>query len=129
MGVGIVLMSPAGIRSEKSALIGGSGCNNEAELHALCLALEIAFAEGARRLALRGDSDVAVRYVRGLQSTQIARLVVLVAHARERIRGFDDVQLLWVPRHRNVDADRLSRLALGLPPSPLTAAKGRRRSR
>jgi len=122
-------MSPAGTRAEKSALIGGSGCNNEAELHALCLALEIAFAAGARRLALHGDSDVAVRYVRGPESTQIARLAVLVEQARERIQGFEDVQLLWVPRHRNVDADRLSRQALGLPASPLAAAKGRRRSR
>lgn len=122
-------MSPAGIRYEKSALTGGSGCNNEAELHALCLALDIAFAAGARRLALRGDSDVAVRYVRGPESTRIARLVVLVAQARERIRDFEDVQLLWVPRHRNVDADRLSRQALGLPTPPLKPAKGRRRSR
>ncbi len=122
-------MSPTGIRSEKSVLIGGSGCNNEAELHALCLALEIAFSEGARRLLLRGDSDVAVRYVRGPESTQIARLVILVAQARERIRGFEDVELLWVPRHRNVEADRLSRQALGLPALPLKIAKGRRRSR
>jgi ribonuclease HI len=98
-------------------------------LHALCLALEIAKAEGARRLVLRGDSDVAVRYVRGPQSTQIARLVILVAQARERIRGFEDVQLLWVPRHRNVEADRLSRQALGLPTVPVKVAKGRRRSR
>ena len=129
IGVGVVLISPAGIRSEKSALIGGSGCNNEAELHALCLALEIAFEAGARRLALRGDSDVAVRYVHGPESTQIARLAVLVAQARERIQGFDDVQVIWVPRHRNLDADRLSRQALGLPASPRKAAKGRRRSR
>ena len=98
-------------------------------MHALCLALEIAFEAGARRLALRGDSDVAVRYVRGPESTQIARLVVLVEQARERIRGFEDVLLIWVPRHRNLDADRLSRQALGLPASPLMAAKGRRRSR
>ncbi len=98
-------------------------------MHALCLALEIAFEAGARRLLLHGDSDVAVRYVRGPESTQIARLVVLVEQARERIRGFEDVQLLWVPRHRNVDADRLSRQALGLPASPRKAAKGRRRSR
>ena len=98
-------------------------------MHALCLALGIAFEAGARRLLLHGDSDVAVRYVRGPESTQIARLVVLVEQARERIRGFEDVQLLWVPRHRNVDADRLSRQALGLPASPRKAAKGRRRSR
>jgi len=98
-------------------------------LHALCLALEIALEAGARRLLLHCDSDVAVRYVRGPESTQIARLVALVEQARERIRSFEDVLLIWVPRHRNVDADRLSRRALGLPESPRKVAKGRRRLR
>jgi hypothetical protein len=50
---------------------------------------------------LRGDSDVALRYVRGPDGTQIARLRLLVAGARDRLRRFDEVQLLWIPRHRN----------------------------
>lgn len=102
------------------------GCNNEAELHALCVALDMAAAAGARRLLLRGDSDVALRYVRGPDSTQIARLCLLVVAARERLRRFDEVQLLWIPRHRNGDADRLSRQALGLPPSPAPVQRRRR---
>jgi len=129
IGVGIVLISPDGARSEKSALIGRSGCSNEAELHALCAALEMACQAGARRLLLRGDSDVALRYVRGPESTQIARLLVLIADAREWLGRFEDVQLVWIPRQRNAAADRLSRQALGLPPSPAPVAKGRRRSR
>ncbi|MCK9381821.1 MAG: reverse transcriptase-like protein [Sulfuritalea sp.] len=84
---------------------------------------------GAKRLLLRGDSDVAIRYVRGPDGTQIARLLVLVATAREWLGRFEDVQLIWVPRHRNVEADRLSRQALGLPELPVRAAKGRRRRR
>jgi ribonuclease HI len=96
-------------------------------LHALCAALELAATAGARQLVLRGDSDVALRYVRGPDSTQIARLRLLVADARDRLRRFDEVQLLWIPRHRNGDADRLSRLALGLPPGPAGIAGSRRR--
>ncbi len=122
-------MSPDGLRSDKSTLIGGSGCNNEAELHALITALEVACNAGARRLVLRGDSDMAIRYVRGVDRTQIARLVILVATAREWLGRFEDAQLIWVPRHRNVEADRLSRQALGLLDMPVRAAKGRRRRR
>jgi ribonuclease HI len=129
IGIGVVLDAPDGQRREKSLLLNVSGCNNEAELQALCAALEMAFAVGARRLLLRGDSDVAIRYVRGPDSTQIARLCLLVDAARDRIRQFDDVQLAWVPRHRNADADRLSRQALGLPPSPAPALRRRRRAR
>ena len=127
IGIGVVLLAPDGRRSEKSLLLTVSGCNNEAELHALCAALEMAAAVGARRLLLRGDSDVALRYVRGPDSTQIARLLVLIAVAREWMGHFEDVQLVWIPRHRNTEADRLSRQALGLPPTPAPVTKGRRR--
>lgn len=124
-----MLLAPDGRRSEKSLLLNSSGCNNEAELHALRIALEMAAAAGARRLLLRGDSDVALRYVRGPDGTQVARLTVLIDRARELLRSFEDVQLAWVPRHRNIEADRLSRQALGLPPSPTPVAQRRRRVR
>jgi len=127
IGIGILLLAPDGRRSEESRLLTVSGCNNEAELHALCAALEMAAKAGARKLVLRGDGDVALRYVRGPESTQIARLLVLIADARESLRRFEDVQLVWVPRHRNTEADRLSRQALGLPQSPVRVAKARRR--
>ncbi len=124
-----MLLAPDGRRSEQSTLMVGTGCNNEAELHALCAALDMAIAAGARVLLLRGDSDVALRYVRGPDSTGIGRLRVLIDGARGRLRRFDDVQLLWVPRHRNREADRLSRKALGLPECPPEKGKGRRRRR
>lgn len=129
IGIGVVLIAPDGQCSEKSQLLNVCGCNNEAELQALCAALEMAFAAGARKLLLRGDSDVAIRYVRGPDSTQIARLSLLVAKARDSLRSFDEVQLVWIPRHRNGAADRLSRQALGLPPSPAPFVRSRRRAR
>lgn len=118
IGVGVVLLSPAGERLEKSALPGHHGCNNQAELYALCAALELAHSAGARHLLIFGDSDVAVSYVNGTASTAIAELNVLVAQARAWAGRFDSVQLRWLPRHRNGDADRLCRQALGLPDKP-----------
>lgn len=114
IGIGAVVLSPAGQRVEKFALPGHHGCNNQAELYALCAALELAHGAGAKRLLLHGDSDVAVRYVNGTNSTAIAELNSLVAQARAWIGRFDSVQLRWVPRHRNGEADRLCRQALGL---------------
>ena len=129
IGIGVVLIAPGGRCSEESRLLNVCGCNNEAELQALGAALEMAFAAGARKLLLRGDSDVAIRYVRGPDATQIARLSLLVAAARDWLPRFDEVQLVWIPRHRNGAADRLSRQALGLPPSPAPLARSRRRAR
>jgi ribonuclease HI len=128
MGLGVVLLAPDGERREHSALAPGHGCNNESELHALCLAIELAVAAGARRLILRGDSDLAVRYVTGVDSTAVVRLLPLIARAREGLMQFDDAHLLWLPRHRNADADRLSRQALGLA-AGVTPKPARRRRR
>jgi ribonuclease HI len=122
----VLLVAPDGTRTENSSLAGVHGCNNEAELHALCAALELAYAAGARRLLLNGDSDVALRYVRGPDATRIERLQVLVTRARLLVARFEKVQLLWLPRHRNRDADRLSRLALGLPEAARESRGGRR---
>lgn len=128
MGLGVVLLAPDGERREHFALAPGHGCNNESELHALCLAIELAVAAGARRLILRGDSDLAVRYVTGVDSTAVVRLLPLIARAREGLMQFDDAHLLWLPRHRNADADRLSRQALGLA-AGVTPKPARRRRR
>lgn len=130
IGIGVVLISPDDVRLETSARIPSDGCSNEAELHALIAALEFAATSGARRLKLRGDSLVAITHVTGEKHTKIARLMLLIAHAQGLLAGFEEIQLLWLPRHRNAEADMLSRTALGLPVKTLPQTKtGRRRKR
>lgn len=129
IGLGAVVVSPQGERFEKSGLAGRSGCNNEAELLALCAALELAHGAGARRLVVRGDSDTTVRYVLGPDTTAIARLGELIGCARAWLTRFEDVRLLWIPRHRNGEADRFSRAALGLADKPVKSGKSRKRRR
>ena len=125
IGIGLVLQSPDGRRCERSFVARESGCNNEAELHALCALLELAREQGATRLCVCGDSDIAVKYASGVGVTRIGRLVTLVQRAQQLMAAFDEVELRWVPRHRNCSADRLSRQALGLQEKP--PAQKRRR--
>lgn len=124
-----MLQSPEGEHRETSLPTGLNGCNNEAELLALCMALDLARAAGACHLLLCGDSAVAIRYVAGNDETRIARLQALIARARAALAGFAEARLLWVPRHRNRDADRLARQALGLAPKPAVVPGARRRRR
>lgn len=114
IGLGIVIVSPDGRRMEHALAPGLHGCNNQAELHALCTALALAHAAGAQQLLLRGDSDVAITYVKGRSSTQISTLTPLIEGARNWLSRFAQIELQWVPRHRNTEADRLCRQALGL---------------
>jgi ribonuclease HI len=118
IGLGALLVSPEGARIELSSPAGRTGCSNEAELVALCAALEQAGSLGARHICIRGDSDFVVRHLRGEQRTAIAPLIGLVERSEALLAQFESVRLEWVPRHRNRDADRLSRAALGLPDKP-----------
>lgn len=129
IGIGAVLLSPQAGRSEVSQRLACGGCNNEAELYALCALLDLAHDAGARRLLVRGDSDVAIRYVRGPDATAIEPLCALVEQARRSLARFDEVRLLWIPRHRNGDADRLARQAIGLPEKLALIGKAKRRRR
>ncbi|MBR0565915.1 ribonuclease HI family protein [Azoarcus sp. L1K30] len=118
LGIGVVLQSPDGQRQEISRRGAGNGCSNEAEMQALCAALALSHAAGATRLVLRGDSDFAVRHGVGSTRTVAPRLKQWVDEALAWMARFEVLELCWVPRHRNGDADRLSRAALGLVPKP-----------
>ncbi|MBS1156644.1 MAG: ribonuclease [Proteobacteria bacterium] len=127
IGLGAVLCAPDGRRFEISEPARQNGCNNEAELLALCTLLELANELGAERLCIRSDSDVAVRYVLGQASTQVVQLLPLIARAQQLARGFARFELRWVPQHRNREADALARKALGLPARPSEGTRKRRK--
>jgi ribonuclease HI len=132
LGLGAVLVSPAGERQELSRCAGSVGCNNEAEMLALIALLELAQARGARRIKLHGDSDFAIRAGRrgaGAELTQVPRLVPLITRLQDLLSGFEAVALVWIPRHRNGAADRLARQAIGLPEKIAEVPVARKRRR
>lgn len=127
IGLGVLLLSPGGVRQELSLRPGQLGCNNEAELLALAEVLDLAWAAGARRLTVRGDSDFAVRHLQGQAHTAVPHLAELLQTVLAKAARFEAVQFLWVPRHRNGEADRLSRQALGLTTEPVQRPISKRR--
>jgi ribonuclease HI len=111
IGIGALLCGPDGQRVEISRRA-GHGNSSEAEYLALTALLEAAVEMRATGLAVCGDSQVVVNDVnlgaaRGAKGVEEhrARVVELMA----KLGG---VQLRWVPRHRNGDADRLSQQAI-----------------
>lgn len=117
MAVGAVLQAPDGAVHHLSQALPGTGCNNEAELQALALALALLQQLGGRRVVVHTDSSVLLdhlapelRSVRALRP--IARLQTHFDAVRGQLQTFSDVELRWVPRHRNGQADALARAAL-----------------
>ncbi len=117
-GLAAVLRSPDGARHVRAMAWPSSGCNNEAELRALMLGLAMAQAHGARQLRIQTDSSVLVDQLADGRAPTIQRLLPLLREALDALAGFEHVQWLWVPRHRNAEADALARGVHGLGPKP-----------
>jgi len=111
IGIGALLCGPDGQRVEISRRA-GHGSSSDAEYLALTALLEAAAGAGATDLTVYGDSQVVVNDV-NLGALRSAK--GLEAH-REKVMALmaalGGVQLHWLPRHRNGDADRLSQRAV-----------------
>lgn len=117
-GLAAVLRSPSGERHAQAMAWHSSGCNNEAELRALMLGLAMAQAHGVMHLHIQTDSSVLVDQLADGRAPTIQRLLPLLQEARNALASFELVQWLWVPRHRNAEADALARGVHGLRPKP-----------
>lgn len=116
MGLGAVLTAPDGTRHTLSVATHLVGCNNEAEVKALTLALQDARARGATAVRAFSDNSIVVEQLAGRDAPPIARLAPLFDEARALLAHFEEARIEWIPRRRNAEADALARAALGMPP-------------
>lgn len=114
--MGAVLSAPDGTQHTLCQLAPTKGCNNEAELRALMAALGQARAHAAKALVIYCDSRVVVDQLGAAPQAPVARLAALFEQARALLQAFEHVQLQWIPRQRNAQADALARAALGMTP-------------
>jgi len=130
MGLGAVITGPMGQVHTVSIHTHAVGCNNEAELRALVEALRQAQALGASDVKAFTDNRVLVDHLGPSRPGQVVRpierLQTVFSEARLVIESLRQVQLHWVPRHRNSAADALARAALGMAPKPLRPHRKRR---
>ncbi len=128
MGLGAVLVGPDGATQHTiSEATTFTGCNNEAELRALLRALQWLEQQqqvvaAATTVQVVSDSSVLVEQLGAQAVARIERLAPLFDEARSVLQRFAQVDLQWVPRHRNGAADALARAALGLVPKGATPA-------
>lgn len=114
MAVGLVLTGPDGSHHRAARRLPHTGCNNEAELTALLYGLQAAQQAGAQALRVYTDSHVLLEQLAlapGRPPRPIVRLEPLFAQARQALQALGTVQLRWVPRRCNSEADALARAA------------------
>lgn len=127
MGLGAVFTEPDGTRHTLSLTAPETGCNNEAEVKALMATLQALTLHGAQSLLIHTDSRVVVEQLSSAKAKPIARLAALFDQARALLNSFDQATLLWIPGHRNSEADALARAALGMTAPRFVKARKKRR--
>lgn len=104
---GAVLLDANGALLEEVGEYLGIATNNVAEWTALLLGLQAAANRGIRRLAVRLDSELVVRQMRGEYRVKHADLQPLHRRALALLRRFEHVDVRHVPRKQNTAADRV----------------------
>ncbi len=104
---GAVLVDPSGEIVDTVGLFLGRATNNVAEWTALCIGLERAAERGINRLAVRMDSELVVKQLRGEYRVKHEGLQPLFRRARALLNKFEHVDVAHVRRKDNALADRV----------------------
>jgi ribonuclease HI len=121
-GIGARLQGPDGaLEISRPA---GYGNSSEAEYLALIALLEAAVARGVAGLTVYGDSQVVIGDVTGADIDAAPALQAYRTTARALMARIAGLQLRWVPRHKNTQADALSQRAFDdFPTDDINAAE------
>ena len=111
-GYGVRIETPDGSVVEELTGALGITTNNVAEYNGLLAALRWAVDHGARDFHIRSDSELLVKQMRGEYRVKHPGLQPLAAQARLLIMELGRVSFEHVRREHNVEADRLSNLAM-----------------
>jgi ribonuclease HI len=90
----------------------GRATNNVAEYRALITALDEALKLGAKKVLIRGDSELIIKQMTGVYKVKHPDMKVLYDEARSLLRKFDEAKIEHNLRHKNELADKLVNLAL-----------------
>lgn len=90
----------------------GRGTNNFAEYNGLILAMQKALELGARKVIIRGDSELIIRQMTGQYRVKNAGLKPLYDEAQQLYRQFESARFMHNLRHHNALADKLANLAM-----------------
>jgi ribonuclease HI len=110
-GAGIFIMRN-GEPFEKIARYLGTTTNNIAEYTAAIIGLEHAIKLGATSVKLNADSELLVKQLNGQYKVKNEGLKPLHAKAKELIARIGSVEVQYIPRERNKEADALANKAI-----------------
>lgn len=123
-GIGVVLRAQDGTPLVTLGRYIGRATNNVAEYRALITGLEKAKELGAKKLLIRGDSELIVRQMTGAYRVKNPDLKELYEQAQHLLHQFDEARIEHNYREKNTLADRLANLAMDRKSDVMDADEG-----
>ena len=117
-GLGLIFLSPLGVRMRYAIRIHFPASNNVAEYEALINGLRIATELGIWRLEIKGDSRLVVDQVMKKSGCLCPRMVAYSQAVRLLDERFDGLELVHIPRRFNEAADQLAKMGSQRQPVP-----------
>jgi ribonuclease HI len=111
-GIGIVVSAADGTPLVTLGRFIGRATNNVAEYRALITALEEAKKLGAKKILIRGDSELIIKQMKGQYRVKHPDMKVLYDQAQTLIHQFDQAKIEHNLRNKNELADSLANLAM-----------------
>src|SRR6188472_1070276 len=111
-GIGVVVRAEDNTPLVTLGRFIGRATNNVAEYRALITAMEQAKKLGARKIIIRGDSELIIKQMRGEYRVKHPDMKLLYDEAQELIRQFDEAKIEHNLRHKNELADKLANMAM-----------------
>ncbi|HTG00879.1 MAG TPA: ribonuclease HI family protein [Nitrospirota bacterium] len=110
-GAGVYILRD-GMTAGRIARYLGKTTNNVAEYTAAIIGLEHAVAVGASRVKLFADSELLVKQLNGLYKVKNEGLKPLHGKVKELIARIGSVEVQYIPRAQNKEADALANKAI-----------------
>lgn len=111
-GIGVVLRAEDGTALITLGRFIGRATNNVAEYRALITGLEKAIELGAKKIVVRGDSELIIRQMLGQYRVKHPDLRELYDEAQSLYRQFEQAKIEHNYRDKNTLADKLANLAM-----------------
>ena len=113
MGIGYVVYKDKVLLKKKSVYL-GIGTNNFAEYCALIAALIEALALGERECEVYTDSKLLCEQIRGNFKVKSKNIYPLFILLKEAVEKFHSLKIIYTPREKNKEADKLAKQAASL---------------
>ncbi len=111
-GIGIVVRAEDGTPLVTLGRFIGRATNNVAEYRALITAMQEAKKLGAKKIIIRGDSELIIKQMLGEYRVKHPDMKVLFHEAKKLIADFEEAKIEHNLRHKNELADKLANLAM-----------------